>query len=622
MIGRHFIKLLFWVCMLGCSSNMYAQSNEEVKTSGKYVWGEGSGVTTEKAEATAMAQMSRSISVSIIYILGKKKVNNEYTEERVLQTISAAKFRNVQIRVLEEEPEARVLCFMDKDEVGKVLRQREDRILDLVETGKKAEERLQIDDALRCYYWALVLSKLNPDPVNVEFAGQEGQASSLLPVKIKSVLQMLKAEVVEGGLVNNRVDARVKFTYNGKDVSSLQFKYNDGQSIVGPVVVKDGIGEVELVGFPANEKLRLVYETRFRNEIDPADGDLNAAFGASQPKFDSTIDVAMKLRGGEVKAGNEVTPVATASQALEITPEAPRIRKPIEMRRVNNKQMFDAVLKAEEAIKNRKPEQAFQYFTPEGYQLFSKMLKTGQVTLSGKSDYEFVEADNYVIGRATHVKVKYKTSKAFMEDIVYRFDPSSGKIVSVAFALSKRAENDIMNAAAKWPEVSRWVILNFMEDYQTAFAMKRLDFISSIFSDNALIITGTVLKSAGPKGGMLDQSKLVKFSDSPTNVKYSKYTKEEYINRLSKIFKQNEFVHLSFEDNVTNMIEMPSNFDRGAAFGIQIRQRYASQGYSDEGYLTLFLDTRGESPIIRVRLWQPDYTEMITLQKFISNFNH
>lgn len=45
-----------------------------------------------------------------------------------------------------------------------------------------------------------------------------------------------------------------------------------------------------------------------------------------------------------------------------------------------------------------------------------------------------------------------------------------------------------------WEEDSRICLIRFLEDYQTAYALKRLDYIESIFSDDAWIITGTVLK--------------------------------------------------------------------------------------------------------------------------------
>ena len=59
----------------------------------------------------------------------------------------------------------------------------------------------------------------------------------------------------------------------------------------------------------------------------------------------------------------------------------------------------------------------------------------------------------------------------------------------------------------------------------------------------------------------------------------------------------------------------------GGAFGIEIRQRYASSTYSDDGYLTLLLDPSGELPLIHVRLWQPNKSDLMDLDEFLSIFD-
>lgn len=610
-------------CVLGNILNTQAQSVEEIKNNQDYVWGEGSGITLEEAEQAALAQMSRGISVSIFNTTLDADDNGNNIQKSILQSISSARLQNVQTRILSEEPNAHVFCFLHKDEVQKMFKQREQRILDLIETGKTAEERLQIDDALRCYYWALLLSKSAPEPISISFGDQQGLSSSLLPIKIKSVLQMLKAEILDGNIESGRIQARVKITYNDKDVSSIQFNYHDGQSIVGPVLVKDGIGEMDLVTLPGNKKLHITYEIRFKNEIDPLDAELRGLYVAGiLPTFDASTEIPIKLKGDNIRAGKAEKTDMTGEALIAAQPT--KEKKTITMKGAPDPTtLHEAIINVENAIRAKNPELAYQQFTPEGYKLFCTLInETGQVSLSGTSNYEFIEADGFLTGRATRIKIRFKNGKTFMENLVYRFNPQSRKIESIAFALTKRAENDIMNAAASWPEVSRWAILNFMEDYQTAFALKRLDYISSIFADNAIIITGTLLKNIDETDQIFDRNKLVNFGAKSKNVKYSQHTKAEYIQRLENIFNRREYVHLTFENNVTKLIDLPSVVTTGAAFGIEIKQRYTSPTYSDEGYLTLVFDTRGQHPIIHVRLWQPDKSEMMSLQEFISHFSN
>lgn len=595
----------------------HAQSIDEIKKNSNYIWGEGNGTTMSDAEGEALRQMSVQISVSVYNSSYDEESNDNSVQKAVLQSVSSAKFTNVQMRVLEEEPNAKVFCFMSRSEVKKMFEKRANHIVNMVDAGKTAESRMMIDEALRNYYWALVLAKTTPEPVEIEFNDKKGEATSLLPIKIKSVLAMINASVDE---IQDGKNLILGFTYNGKPVSSLNFKYNDGQSIVGPIVARDGIGEASMASIPADGKLHLTYELRFRNEVDPTDSDIAGAFNAGLlPNINSSVAIAIKSNSKKKAAA----PVLASAEMLAAQPT--NDKRSIAMQNADNTDdLQKAVLAVEAAISSNNPKSAFNYFTPEGYTLFANLMaKNGKVTLVGKAQsHNFIIADGYIIGRATNIKRQFRNGKAFMEKLVYRFNPESRKIESVAFALTQRAENDIMNAAASWPEVSRWAILNFMEDYQTAFALKRTDYINSIFSDDALIITGTILKKLNNAERAFDRSKSLDLG-GPKDIAYSQLSKTEYIDRLRKIFSTREYVHLQFEDNVTRMIDLPAinGINKGAAFGIEIKQRYESTGYSDDGYLTMVFDTRGKLPIIHVRLWQPDKNNMMSLQEFISRFN-
>ena len=138
-------------------------------------------------------------------------------------------------------------------------------------------------------------------------------------------------------------------------------------------------------------------------------------------------------------------------------------------------------------------------------------------------------------------------------------------------------------------------ILQFMEDYKTAYCLKNIDFIQKIFDDDALIIVGNVLKK-------YKSSDSFYFSGlSEDEIKYQRLTKSEYINRLKRIFTTNEFINIHFEDNVVKK----ANKDL-SIYGIQIAQHYASDTYADKGYLFLMVDLRDTiNPIIHVRTWQP-----------------
>lgn len=144
-----------------------------------------------------------------------------------------------------------------------------------------------------------------------------------------------------------------------------------------------------------------------------------------------------------------------------------------------------------------------------------------------------------------------------------------------------------------WGDDVRKVLINFLESYKIAYALKRYDYINSIFSDDALIITGSVVKSVGS------------VEKQPLNrnvVKYTRQTKQEYMKKLQYIFRSNEFINLRFADN-----QVRKSGVGGEVYGIQIKQDYFSSSYGDTGYLFLMVDLNNpKEPVIHVRTWQPE----------------
>ena len=167
-----------------------------------------------------------------------------------------------------------------------------------------------------------------------------------------------------------------------------------------------------------------------------------------------------------------------------------------------------------------------------------------------------------------------------------------GKIDCLSFGLNKPAVDDIMNQTS-WNDTVRNVLINFLESYKTAYALKRYDYINSIFSDDALIITGSVLKHTASNEGQ---------AMSKQAVKYTRQTKSEYMKKLQHIFRSSEFINLRFADN-----QVRKSGVGGEIYGIQIKQDYFSSSYGDTGYLFLMVDLNNpKEPVIHVRTWQPE----------------
>ena len=68
-----------------------------------------------------------------------------------------------------------------------------------------------------------------------------------------------------------------------------------------------------------------------------------------------------------------------------------------------------------------------------------------------------------------------------------------------------------------------------MESYQTAYALRRLDYIRSIFSNDSLIITRSVLKSSGTGERVSRNKEKVKFTRHSKDYFFSSYGDTDYL---------------------------------------------------------------------------------------------
>ena len=224
--------------------------------------------------------------------------------------------------------------------------------------------------------------------------------------------------------------------------------------------------------------------------------------------------------------------------------------------------------------------------------MFNRLVHYGNAKILRAPTLEITETDDEVICRSIPMSFSFSGNRrTFVEDVVFHFT-KDGKVSEVAFALGKQAVDDIMRREL-WNVADRQMMISFLESYKTAYALKRIDYLRTIFSNDALIITGKVVKSSGSKEIRPGNVKLVK---------YTRQSKEKYLNNLEKCFSSNEYVNIHFADNIVR--RSSSNPD---VYGIQIKQDYYSSTYGDTGYLFLLINFKNRhEPLIHVRTWQPD----------------
>lgn len=197
------------------------------------------------------------------------------------------------------------------------------------------------------------------------------------------------------------------------------------------------------------------------------------------------------------------------------------------------------------------------------------------------------------------------------QEAVINFN-KNGQIISFYYTINPELYThlmmDIMKGGGKKNEITdinrRMQIIDYVEQFRTSYNQKDLKFLNQVFSDDALIITGSVIK--------VKKSEVMA---SDRVVKYSVKTKREYLNNLANAFRNNQYINVAFDD--ITIVHHPTKRD---VYGVTVRQRWNSTRYSDEGYVFMVWDfTDEKQPKIHVRTWQPEYLDKASGRKLPQN---
>lgn len=184
------------------------------------------------------------------------------------------------------------------------------------------------------------------------------------------------------------------------------------------------------------------------------------------------------------------------------------------------------------------------------------------------------------------------------QNMVFTFN-TEGELIDVNMAIEKHNYADVILENIPEDDLARrQVILDFIEIFRTAYNRKDINYLNQVYSNDALIITGKVLKKKDPKK---DQSNLMS-SLGNVQVEYQIQSKEQYIDKLKKTFKRNSYINIKFED-----VSVIKHSKRPNIYGVTLKQHWNSSTYSDVGWLFLMINFEDSlNPSIEVRTWQPN----------------
>lgn len=587
-------RTLLTILLITLPALVFAQDWEDIKNDHKnYISGEGWGDSLEEAEQNALAAMIRQISVVVIQDFEVTNIEKQYNDdtevqsylENKIQTYSNATLTNTETMVLSQEPDAHVARWMKRSELEKVFEGRRAKVREYMINAEKAESKGKVDDALRNYYWAYILLTTLPLPSEMKHIDAEKNEHTLvtyIPERMNEICESITASVAS----RNGDDLNLFFTYEGKPVASLDYTYFDGRRWSNQYSAKDGKGVLELAPGALGETLQLKIEYAYKNEAH-IDREIYSVISVikATPLRKSNITISgtpdQKTEQFAFNEEKKANSVATATLAKLDDESSIRVS-------------MDRLLTA---LRTARYEDIHDMFTTEGLDIYQKLISYGKAKVVGTPAYNIYKNADKTIVRAIPMSFSFSQGikKSFVEDIVFSFN-ESGQIESLAFGLDHVATQDILTKQ-DWPEQARVAIIEFLENYKTAFALERLDYIRTIFDDNAVIITGRIARTAPPA----NSENQVIYTENKYVIR-TRQTKEQYLKNLERCFQSNEFVNIRFANN--DIIRAGQG---GELYGIQIKQDYYSTNYGDTGYLFLLVDmNEANAPLIKVRTWQPE----------------
>ena len=595
------IRTFFFLLGVLLSMTLHAQDIESIKRDPSYVWGQGVGETLQSADDNAVKDLISQISINIDNQV-ETTIQNEQSGQDAkslvstsgnLRVSSSVSLSNCKRLVSEEGSYFVVLRYVARAEIDKMFDARKAKIDDLVRAGERAEKLYKIGDALRNYYWALKMSISIPEEQRSRMRADGGMLlTTELRERISTIMDSVQISVskIEKEEEGNNVE--LQFTYKSHPIAGCDYQYFDGYDWL-TVAVKDGVAVAEIPADTKKMLVRLEYEYRKLWKSDPM---VNAVL--------EQLPSRLPYPQAEKRVGvDEVKPVAPAP--VKSTKAVAKEMSVDTLSTCNKKEVLsqaEIVAPLIKAIETRRYDDVHELCSENGWKWFEKLVKYGNAKIIERSDLQLTAFANGYLVRGIKAAFSFKrNNKTFVEDLVFYI--KDDKIEGINFGLEQSALEDIMRHSM-WDPQSRLVLVNFLENYKTAYALERLDYLNAVFSDDALIIVGN----------KLPQPKVAEITAvDAESYEHNKLTKSQYMKQLERVFAKQEYVNIQFEDAAVKKTNRTSE-----RYEIIIKQNYYSASYADKGYLYLLADiSNPELPIIHVRVWDENRNNLMNYGEWI-----
>jgi hypothetical protein len=575
---------------------LFSQSvTREQIINGPYYYGEGTAASEQEAYDLALRRLTESIFITVQsqFLHQNFEDGKDFKDvfEGVVSTYSIASLPNLKrLPSISNERGITVFCYVAKSGVGQIFEERKKLAWSIYSAAVAEDATNNITQALKLYYFAGILLNSLPEQF-VEFNGVN--LTTEIPKHINNVLMGIEFLLLndEKTKANERT-LTIAIRRNAQPVVSLDFVFFDAKEI--SVSANDGKAVVKLfgasVGFTKLD-LRIKYSYYECKDEHKVVGELWGL--VKKPQYKNIKQFDLKT---------VVTPPVAVNPLSKIYSKSN-----IELRLLNEDscpvldKISNETVTMIELINNRAIDKIKSTYKSDSF-LRDKLIRILNYNRSAVVDHTIEASVNktstgWELRRIGLLNSYPSINRMTTDYIVLDFD-QKGVIQDATFSLTDSLYNQYVKSGGTESEMKhRQEIMKFLEKYRTAFLSRDVETINTIFSDDAVIIVGRLLRSSPSKDLAYTQR------ENAPSIEYVRYTKKQYVENVRKTFQLQKDIFLGF---ATFKILKKNNVP---VYGISMRQNYSSTGYGDEGYLLLVIDFDGPEPKIKFRSWQPSEWE-------------
>ncbi len=627
-ISKLILPLLFAVFI---SSNTFAQTPdiEAIKAGDDYYWGEFCSQNQNESESAAIDQLLSKIAVNIESSFTNKVSESitdnqgEYKQEveGIVKTYSSAQLKNLKTFKEPRDCGIYVFRYIKKSSVNEIFENRKQLVKDIFDKAEEFEEEGNYANALKYYYFSIVLLNSIPESTLMH----NGDNLYTEPgFRIPDIIQSVRFEILSDEMLTDKErEITVAVLVDGEKAETLDFSFWDGNNSVSAKSI-DGTATINLYGSSTQfNSLRISVKYSYyenKDEIKEV-GDLWELVRRPPFNYPKELDLDQPITQQKKEELKEKVTLEPMNESFTLNTFMEEFAQ------------TDAVQEVQQAV----DVEELKEIVPDHLKNLQAYFNEEKETDEWKED-EFLDNKLASLEKFNNLSISNNTSKSDInktmegwefrqlsstarypsvnmqskEYLVPDFD-STGAMTDINFGIMDGMYEEFRRASKfgkDWDK--RQVMIKFVEKYRTAYMTRDLNQLGTMFAEQAVIITGRVLK--------VDETASNNFAyeqnqPSQPDVEYLRQTKQEFLERQKVLFASKPDIHLGF--STFNIIR--KNNQEGI-YGISMRQSYTSTNYSDEGYLFLLIDFNDEEPKIYVRAWQPkEWSEAALVE--LGNFN-